>query len=315
MKIGKGGRRSACLVAFAAALLAGCGGGSQIEPFVPTRVIAFGDETSLLEADGRKYGINALAFDTAVPPAPIPGQLVCTNNQIWVQQVAYSFGHAFPGCPGTGTLNTGEMLAQAEARTTDLTAQVDAFVGGGAFGSRDLVTVAVGVYDVVDALSAPNPAAAAEAAGARLGGEVVRMTRAGAKVLVATIPDLGLSPYAAARPGSAAQLSDLSNRFNTQLRLRLLDVPDGGRSAALVRLNEVVLTMTRETPTYGLINLSDPACSVGAPLTNCDQTTLVEGARPSFGNAYLWAGELHLGPGAQYHFGLLAVRRAHDNPF
>jgi hypothetical protein len=42
----------------ATALLASCGGG-QVEPFSPTRVLAFGDELSTIEADGRRYSINA----------------------------------------------------------------------------------------------------------------------------------------------------------------------------------------------------------------------------------------------------------------
>src|SRR5262249_50065594 len=44
----------------AAALIAGCGGGgtSQIDPFSPTRVIAFGDESGAILQSGKKYTIN-----------------------------------------------------------------------------------------------------------------------------------------------------------------------------------------------------------------------------------------------------------------
>ena len=54
----------------AAGLMAACGGGtSQVEPFKPGRVIAFGDESSVIVNDGanngRKYSVNGLDANAA----------------------------------------------------------------------------------------------------------------------------------------------------------------------------------------------------------------------------------------------------------
>jgi outer membrane lipase/esterase len=44
-----------------AALLGGCGGSSsRVENYVPTRLVAFGDELSLVNPNGSKYSVTAL---------------------------------------------------------------------------------------------------------------------------------------------------------------------------------------------------------------------------------------------------------------
>ena len=46
------GRAALLAGVLASALLASCGGGEQVQTFVPTRVIAFGDESSVIRPDG-----------------------------------------------------------------------------------------------------------------------------------------------------------------------------------------------------------------------------------------------------------------------
>ena len=66
-------RHAASLITAALLLTACGGGGEQVERFVPTRLIAFGDETSVIEdnlrdANGRKYAVNwATAASGATP--------------------------------------------------------------------------------------------------------------------------------------------------------------------------------------------------------------------------------------------------------
>ncbi len=79
-----------------AALLASCGGGSQVETFHPSRVIAFGDEFSVINPNGSKYTVNALAAGSTT-------QFDCGSNPIWIQMLAVSYGLVFPQCPGTGS--------------------------------------------------------------------------------------------------------------------------------------------------------------------------------------------------------------------
>ena len=334
--------RSAVMAALAVAMLASCGGGTQIEAFAPKRVIAFGDESSRIEADtataqGRKYTVNGVVFvtDSSVTPAvsipQVPTTPLCTTNPIWTQVLASSYGFAFAACADSTITTYSEMEAAADAKAADLSGQIDLFLAGdnGTFASNDLVTVMAGVNDVIGLyLSQPDPTVnpgplidAARAAGNEVGAQVVRITDRGAKVIVSTIPDMGLSPFAAseeaAHPGEgrAALLSTLSTELNTRLRLKLQDVRDGGRTVGLVLGDELVLSMSRFPLTYGLANVTDAACTTTTVLA-CDQTTTQDSVSgSSYGGAWLWADATHLGPVAHSRLGSAAASRARTNPF
>ena len=324
--------RNAAVAALAVAGLASCGGGTQVESFVPTRVIAMGDEASLINnSGGTKYTVNAVVFttDTSVTPpvtAPaVPTAIECASNQIWTQQVAYSFGMAFPGCATTGYNLSGVMLATNNATVADLTSQVNTYLGGNV-SSQDLVTVMVGTNDIILAAeNSANPVATVRAAGTQVGAEVVRITDRGAKVIVSTVPSLGLAPYAISReagaPGTVALMSELSTQFNTALRLKLQDVRDGGRAVGLVLADELVLAMTRNPVGYGLVNFTLPICPTAVALTSCDMTTITPaaidpaGVTANYGHDWLWADDRHVGANAQGRLGALAVNRARNNPF
>lgn len=311
--------RSAATAALALAGLASCGGGTQVESFVPGRVVVFGDEASLINTDGTKYTVNGVVFDTATPPV---GTITCTRNQVWVQQLAYFYGLAFPGrCPGTVANPNGEMRAAVGAKAADVSAQVDAFIATNSFNRTDLVTVMVGVNDIIDALNQPNPLAAVEQAGDLVGAQIVRITDRGAKVIVSTVPDVGLTPFAINReltnPGSVALLTSLSTRFNTRLRLSLQNVRDGGRAVGLVLGDELVLSMTRLPANYGITNITQPACDVAAVLPNCSilAADLVTAAEATFASDWLWADANRMGANAQNRLGILAINRVRNNPF
>ena len=324
--------RNAAVAALAAAGLASCGGGTQVESFVPTSVIAMGDEASLVnEPGGTKYTVNAVVFatDTSVTPpvtAPaVPTVIECAANPVWAQQLAYSFGMAFPGCATTGYQLSGVMLATDGATVAGLTSQVNTYLGGNV-SKQHLVTVMVGTNDIILAAeNSADPVATVRAAGTQVGAEVVRITDRGAKVIVSTVPNLGLAPYAISReagaPGTVALMSDLSTHFNTALRLKLQDVRDGGRAVGLVLADELMLAMTRNPAGYGLANWTLPICPTADPLTSCNMTTITPaaidpaGVTANYGYDWLWASDRHLGANAQSRLGTLAVNRARNNPF
>ncbi|HEY2188676.1 MAG TPA: esterase, partial [Caldimonas sp.] len=86
------------IAAAAVALLAAACGGSSAPAthFVATRVIAFGDESSMIvdtagDANGRKYSVNATVSD-------VDQTIVCSGNPIWNQSVALLYGLVFPQC-------------------------------------------------------------------------------------------------------------------------------------------------------------------------------------------------------------------------
>lgn len=299
--------------------LAGCGGGGgdQVQTFRADRVIAFGDETSVINPDGSKYSVNALAADNA-------SQLDCSSNPIWIQTVAASYGLAFPQCPGiVSSEPNGLIYAANGAMVADITSQIDAFLNdGNGFTDQDLVTVLVGANDVVEqyeqytALGEAQLAENLAGAGAALAQQVNRLAGFGAKVLIVTIPDMGLTPFAGDRSdesteGGPAVLTRLSTRFNDALLANLLN---DGRKIGLVQLDQYLKAVDRATTegfssaTYS--NTTLPSCT--APLPNCTTNTLVPDAVDA---TWLWADDLHLGARGQAGLGSLARRRAQNNPF
>ncbi|HEX3139314.1 MAG TPA: SGNH/GDSL hydrolase family protein [Rhizobacter sp.] len=322
--------RNLAVAGLAVGLLASCGGGTQVEAFVPKRVVVFGDEASFIQSDGKKYTVNGVQFDTTVTPiVPKPGPVLdCTINPIWVQTLAYTYGMAFPGCATTGYAVTGLMNAAPGATVAGVVGQVDKFFSDGlTFASNDLVTVMAGTNDVKALYEqwAADPSvnqgaliAAAQQAGAALSAQVVRITDRSAKVIVSTIPSLSLTPYAiaqeAAHPGAAALLYNLSYQFNSQLRLGLEKVRDGGHSVGLILSDELLLSMAQVPSAYAITNVTQAACTVALP--NCDMTTTLDASTTgSYGAFYLWADDYRMGATAQGRIAGIAVNRAHSNPF
>ena len=321
----------------AALLLAACGGSTRVEDFVPTQIVTFGDELSLVQSDGRKYSINGFTTDTSVTPNTTVAD--CKVNEVWTQTLARDFGLAYAGLaadcrPTTIATANGQMKAAAGARVADVVAQVQAH--GAAFTPQTLVTLQGGLHDVLDAYDAylagtlaDRTAALAQvgARGAALAAQVDAITDGGngGRVIYATVPDLGLSPKArkdqaaglcAARGESCVTLlTDLSFRFNEDLRR---SVRNDGRYAGVLPIDEYLVTMTNvanaslSNNAFGLRNTVDAACLTTSPLPACDTTTLVSGAT---GTSYLWADDLRPGPTWHTRVAFFAVARARNNPF
>jgi hypothetical protein len=126
--------RALAAAAVAAALLAGCGGGtSQFEPFKPQRMFAFGDEASALSAGGAAprgstWSVNGVDRNGAVD---------CTLRPIWTQQLAAIYGFVFAECPGNATVFAARTYAAAGAKVRNLDAQIEtARTDAGGFNER-----------------------------------------------------------------------------------------------------------------------------------------------------------------------------------
>lgn len=323
------------LSSFAVALLASCGGGDQIEKFVPDRIIVFGDEASLIEADshtptngGRKYTVNGVTRDTT-DSTLLTTTRDCTRNPIWVQVLAADYGYQFAECLTTaGATPRAFMRAQAYSTVAMMTAQITSYMTSPGLNDRDLVTVMVGTHDIVAALGAADPVAAAVAAGTSVGAQVVRITNTGARVIVSTVPDVGVTPQGLVS-GQSSLLTTLTEHFNRALRVKLQEVRGGGHSAGLVLGDELVLTVRRSPSAYGIVNTTQAACSGGQPavppavpvqwVPNCDENNsfLTAEAQTAGNHAsdWLWAGPYQLGANVQSRLGSSAVYRARNNPF
>ena len=314
------GLRATLAALAGAVLLAACGGGtSQVEDFVPVRMFALGDESSVLLPGGRNFSVN---------PLTAAGTPDCTAEPIWVQAVARNYRLVFAECnPDAVADPRAHMLAVAGAREADLAVQVDAALALAQPGEEMLATVMVGANDVWDlyALFAADPSTPADALvaearkrGARVAAQLRRLKQAGVRVVLSTVHDVGKSPDAlaekAAHPDGidrARLISDLVFQFNAGLRVALQDEEiNDGRYVGLVLADEMVQAMVISPGSFGLASASAAACTVAPP--DCTSATLVEGARS---NNHLWADGRLMAYGGQSRLGLLAVSRAANNPF
>lgn len=300
------------LAAVSLAVLAACGGGtSQVESFVPQRYFAFGDENSTIESNGRKWAVNALDANN---------RLACADQPIWVQQVASSYGLVFAECNPTFQPDTNaRMLARAGTKAGDVTAQVEAQVAAGGFRSTDLATMLVGGNDILElysqypARSEASLIADARARGTQLAQTINRLVGLGVKVVVATVPDMGLTPYGRAQQRAfedidrSALLSRLTAAFNEQLGVNVvLD----GRFVGLVQADLQFQAIDRFPPGFGVVSVTEGICTVALP--DCTTATLRAGADPA---TYLWADDTRLGGAGHAQLAQLAVDRARRNPF
>ncbi len=308
-----------------------CGGGDQVSRFTAKRVLAFGDETSLIvdvnnDGNGSKYSINGVVKATV----PVDPTLNCSFNALWIQKVASLYNLVFPQCNRSTppvTSPSSRIRATLGATAADLSAQIDAQQAESSIGEGDISTVLVGENDILaiylryPAASEDSLTADAEAAGAAVGRQVNRLADAGSKVLIATIPDAGVTPFAATEKlahtdvDRAALLTRLSGRFNATLRATIVN---DGRRIGLILLDELVSAVGKFKGLNGFTNASVGACDltrstqVPPSVLDCSDLTLIPGAGS---NSYLWADDRHLSAGGQASLGSLATSRAQNNPF
>lgn len=301
----------------AAALLAACGGG-QVDAFKPERILVFGDELGHLEANGAKYGLNALKKDAN---GNVTSTLDCATYPIWTQEVADGFGLVFPECNPDNVANpASRMLGANGAKEADVEAQVAAFkAAGGSFGDKDLVTTLVGMHDILE-LYAQYPTTSEadittelQARGKRWATLQNAIAKEGARVLVVTVPNQGLTPFAlaeeAANAGRAALLTRLTDAYN--LAMRLEQIQDG-RMIALV-LGDVETKRLVDNPgSWGLSNVKEAVCTVALP--NCTTATVISAAtdKPT---QWLWADTVRPSMEFQKRLGDVAKYQAKNNPF
>ena len=316
-------------LALVVALLAACGGSESVN-FVPARVLSFGDESSVITADGKKYTINAI-----VPNSGTPGTIDCIFNPIWNQVLATSYGLTFAQCPGSfpGSTPASLILARegataAGTRDIDFPQQITRQLAadpadGGGIGSSDLATVLVGVNDVVSIyeryksgeITSPQATTLAEQTGETIASQLNRITAAGGKIIIETVPDVSVTPYGLGQDADGqAVLAGLTSRLNARL---LVTLDNDGRKIGLIEINPYLQAVLGNPAGYGYINVTGAACLPTYPLPSCTSATLTTNPDGSAATAssWLWANSLQLSAGAHQQMGNLAASRAHNQPF
>lgn len=319
-------RAAACLAAglLVAVSLVSCGGGTyQVHTFAPARLLSFGDENSLLTSDGEKYSVNGISTST--------NQEDCTVNPMWFQLLAISYNVIYPECNPAGDLSpTAHSFAAVDATLDDVQRQLDTFAASDSFTTDDLVTLYVGVHDLLNLYAGASGVdqtadllVQMKALGVQYGNLVNSVSNAGAKVLVLTIPDMGDSPFAVAEMqrgdfDRAHLLSQMSDAYNRAMRSTIIN--DGSR-IGLVLVDDIVHGAARSPSAFGLTSYNIAACLDTAPLPSCtsDASDIREDdtQSPPVANAqfYLWADATHLGITANNSIGQRAASLAHSLPF
>lgn len=300
-----------------AVTMVGCGGGGgQIDPFKPTRILSFGDESSVITATGKKYTVNAVNDTT--------GAVDCASNPLWNQMLATTFGLVFAECnPTAVAVTTGKIYAQAGAKVADVKTQIDGHLAMSGVDAKTLITVLAGANDVLElyaqypALSESTLKAEAAARGRLLAAQINRLADAGGRIILPTLPDMGLTPFAnkentaKADPNRSKLLTSLTAAFNSELTLKVtLD----GRQLGVVFGDESVQSQVKfkASSSTSYTNVVDGACLSTAPVPDCTTKTLVTDATAT---SWLWANDTLLSPSGQNELGRLAQTRALSNPF
>jgi outer membrane lipase/esterase len=283
------------------AWLVACGGGTdQIEPFVPRQIILLGDETAVLTADGKRYGINGRnAAGTAID---------CSDLGIWSQLVVGNFGIALDRCNPNNVTARAITRGAPGAKAADIEAQITAQLNAGAPSPKDLFLVMIGLNDIIERFEAGANCGDAELGlrGQRVARQVNRLAAADVRTILVTVHDVGLTPYARSR-NESARLTCLTADFNARVRV---DILQDGRFIGLVLADDMTQAMTRVPSAFSLSNVTDAACATAAP--DCTTGTLVSGAAAT---SHLWADDRHFGPTAHANIASFAVTRARNNPF
>lgn len=167
-------------------LLSACGGASStVEPFKPTRIIAFGDGFSYVDANG--YGLSTVR--TNETDNTIVGR-IAARLQMPVKSVA-----ANPLAAAGGF-----SYATANARVADVNNQISAFLAssGGVVAKQDLIVITVGNWDIYDAVMINT---SVDTATTNLASGVARLVAAGAEhVVVMPAINMARTPWALTAP-------------------------------------------------------------------------------------------------------------------
>ena len=295
-------------------LLASCGGGTIVDQFEPSRIIAFGDAMGDVGQNGARYTVN----DGTV--------------NVWTENVAAQYNLTLTAASAGGlgfATGNARVVAKPDAAGSNATPtvkeQIDAFLATGSFGDGDMVLVSAGTSDVIAEVQAVITGAQTEEqmlanleqAGKALGAQVRRLVDAGAKhVVVAGTYNLGRSPWAA-QVGQESLMEDASSRFNQQFLVSVVDLGENVLyvDAALffnqATSDPALYELNEDAPTVFVCTSVDPGPGIGTGSGQvnsnlCTPDTITEGLDYTL---FLFADRVYPTPRGQQLLGDFAYDR------
>jgi outer membrane lipase/esterase len=233
---------------------------------------------------------------------PVTGQFTTNPGFVWSQYLAdyygtradpngngqtgtnYAAGGARVGVNSTGALGPIPSLA---TQTTNYLA-----ANGGRADSRALYTVWGGANDLFAITNAGAPAATtiASAVTSQIG-IVTQLQNAGARyILVATVPDLGVTPaFRALGPAAQANGTALTTTYNNSL---FTGLASNGLRVIPLDTFSLIREIVANPGAYGFGNIAGTACQpqITANSLTCNPTSYVT---PDAPNTYLFADGVH----------------------
>ena len=282
-----------------ACVLVGCGGASStVNPLTPTRVIAFGDAFSTVDASGyATYSVN-----TSETNATVASRIASI----------YGFTMKFYTASSSSVLASGAAYSYAAGDATVATTatQIATYLANNTPGSNDLFIITAGTQDIIVASSAynsTNTTAIATAATA-LTSAIQTLTNKGAQYVLVMQPiNVGRTPWAVTNSyTSAAQkysyddsTSTACASFSCQLSLKLNAAYPATSSHQPVLLTSQPDTMayfnlitgttsTGNSNTYTSYGVTNPDTAVCSTFPLCTSSTVNTGTKSYTGSSVSW---------------------------
>lgn len=274
---------------------------------VALQVVSFGDSLS----DVGTYAPIASAVGG--------GRFTTNPGQVWTQDVAQYYGntlnaaftigfdHKLSAQGGLGYAEGGATVATPATDYDFLTdvignvempvnQQVSSYLGTyGSFNSGQLVLVWAGANDVLRAGNPPSATSTVQTAATTLAQVVTQIVQGGAThVVVVNVPNIGLSPKGLASADGGANLTQLSQLFNTTLNAALQSDGLQGKVIeidAYTWVNQMIANF--QANGFAVSNTAqacDPSKTPDDTSLLCSPATYVA---PNADQTYLFADDLH----------------------